>query len=172
MKPIRNVLMAGLLASGALLTAAAGISAAGAADDAATAPPPPGPHGWRHHGGPRHLFEKLGLSPAQQQSIKAIMTAAHPQMQSLHEQIHANSLKLHQTQPSDPNYLSIVSQTSQSQGSLAAQAVTQREQVRAQIFNVLTPAQQTQLAALEAQMEARRQAHPHGAWGGPPPAVQ
>jgi len=52
---------------------------------------------------------------------------------------------------------------SQTHGSLAAQLMTQQADVRAQVFKVLTPAQQTQLAALEAQM----QAHRHGAWGGP-----
>jgi hypothetical protein len=86
------------------------------------------------------------------------MTAAHPQMQSLHEQMHANALKLQQTQPTDPNYSSIASQVSQTHGSLAAQMMTQQAEVRAQVFKVLTPAQQTQLAALEAQMRAR----PHG----------
>jgi periplasmic protein CpxP/Spy len=166
MKPIRNVLMAGLLASGTLLTVVGGISMA-AADTAATTPPPapPGPHGWHHHG-PGHLFAKLGLSATQQESIKAIMTAAHPQMQSLHQQMHANSLKLRQTQPNDPNYANVVAQVSQTEGSLATQAVTQRAEIRAQVFKVLTPAQQTQLASLEAQMEAKMQArmlaHPHG----------
>ena len=91
------------------------------------------------------------------------MTAAHPQMQSLHEQMHANSLKLRQTQPTDPNYASIVSQVSQTHGSLSAQMMTQRADVRAQVFNVLTPAQQAQLTALEAEM----QTHKHGTRGGP-----
>lgn len=173
MKSIRNVLMASLLASGTLLTAAAGISMAGAADDASVTPPPPGPgagpHGWHHHG-PWHLLGKLGLSAAQQASIKAIMTAAHPQMQSLHEQMHANMLKLHQTQPTDPNYSSIAAQVSQTHGSLSAQMMTQQAEVRAQVFKVLTPAQQTQLAALEAQMQARPHGGPHGRGaGGPPP---
>ncbi len=93
------------------------------------------------------------------------MTAAHPQMQSLHEQIRANSLKLQQTLPTDPNYSSIASQVSQTHGSLAAQGMTQRAEVRAQVFKVLTPAQQTQLTALEAQMRTSK----HGHWGGPAP---
>ena len=38
--------------------------------------------------------------------------------------------------------------------------ITQREAVRAQIFKVLTPAQQTQLAALQAQMWSRPRAAP------------
>jgi Spy/CpxP family protein refolding chaperone len=46
---------------------------------------------------------------------------------------------------------------------LAAQMMTQRADVRAQVFKILTPAQQTQLATLEAQMQSQK----HGARGGP-----
>jgi Spy/CpxP family protein refolding chaperone len=159
MKSIRRLLWPSLLAAGAVL--GAGASLAGAGDDAST--PPPGAHGWHHHGGPWHLLGKLDLSAAQKQQIKEIMAAAHPQMQSLHEQIRANALKLRQTAPTDPNYTSVASQASQTHGSLAAQMMSQQADVRAQVFKVLTPAQQTQLAALEAQM----QTHEHGAWGGP-----
>jgi periplasmic protein CpxP/Spy len=155
MKSIRNWLTATLLTAGALMTAAAAMSAANAVDE-----------GRHHHGGPWHLLGKLDLNAAQKQQIKSIMTAAHPQMQSLREQMHANMLKLQQTTPTDPNYAGIVSQVSQTHGSLSAQMLTQHAEVRAQVFKVLTPAQQTQLAALEAQ----RQAHEHGARGGPPAA--
>ncbi|MEP6548080.1 MAG: Spy/CpxP family protein refolding chaperone [Gammaproteobacteria bacterium] len=169
MKSIRNVLSATLLSAGAALVAVCSMSMATAADVSTTPPPPeaPGAHGWHHHRGPEHLLGKLGLSEAQKQQIKGIMTAARPQMQSLHEQMRANSLKLQQTPPTDPNYSSIASQVSQTQGSLTAQGMTQRAEVRAQVFNVLTPAQQTQLMALEAQM---RTTH-HGRRGGPPPAA-
>ncbi len=176
MKTIRNVLAATLVSAGALLASVCAMPAAGAADVAATAPPPgepagpggpggPGAHGWHHHGGPGRLLGKLGLSDAQKQQIKAIMTAAHPQMESLHEQMRANSLKLQQTLPTDPNYSSIVSQVSQAHGSLVAQGMTQRAELRAQVFKVLTPAQQTQLTALEAQARTSK----HGRWGGGPP---
>jgi Spy/CpxP family protein refolding chaperone len=167
MKSIRNLLWAALLTAGAVLTAAAGMSIATAQTTAAQPEPPPGPHGWHHHRGPWHLLGKLGLSDAQKAQIKTIMTAARPEMQSLHEQMHANMLKLQQTKPSDPNYTSIVSQVSQAHGSLSAQMMTQHANVRAQVFKVLTPAQQTQLATLEAQMQARMQAHKRGASGGP-----
>jgi Spy/CpxP family protein refolding chaperone len=156
MKSIRNVLWATLLAAGAALTAAAGSGVAAAADDAAAAPPPPGANGWHHGGGPWHLLGQLG---------KDIMAAAHPQMQSLHEQMRANTLKLQQTKPTDPNYTSIASQVSQTHGSLAAQAVTQHAEVRAQVFKVLTSAQQEQLATLEAQKA--QMPHRQGR-GGPP----
>lgn len=171
MKSIRNMLTVSLLSAGAVLTAATGMSFVSAADEATTTPtpPPPGAPGWHHHRGPWHLLAKLDLNATQKQQIKDIMTAAHPEMQSLHEQMHANSLKLQQTQPTDPNYSSIASQVSQAHGSLAAQAMTQQADVRAQVFKVLTPAQQGQLATLEAQM----QAHKHGAWRqhGPNPSA-
>jgi protein CpxP len=164
MKSIRNLLTA-TLSAGALLTAAAGASfASGAAEATATQPPPPpGNPGRHHHGEPWHLFGKLDLNAAQKLEIKEIMTAARPQMQSLHEQMQANSLKLWQTQPSDPNYAGIVSQVSQTHGSLAAQMLTQRADLRAQVFKVLTPAQQAQLGALEAEKHAQRR----GFRGGP-----
>jgi Spy/CpxP family protein refolding chaperone len=47
--------------------------------------------------------------------------------------------------------------------------MTQQASIRAQIYKVLTPAQQTQLATLQAQMAAHRQSR--GA-GGPPPAAE
>ena len=156
MKSIRNMLSATLLSAGAAVAAASSMSIATAADVAATPPPAgaPGPHGWHHHRGPWRLLGKLGLNDAQKQQIKGIMTAARPQMQSLREQMRANSLKLQQTPPTDPNYSSIASQVSQTHGSLMAQGMTQRAEIRAQVFKVLTPAQQTQLTALEAQMRA------------------
>jgi Spy/CpxP family protein refolding chaperone len=151
MKSIRNLLLPTLLTAATALSAA-GMSAASAADEAVA---PTAAHGWHHHGGPWHLLGKLDLSAAQKQQIKDIMAAAHPQMQSLHEQMQANMQKLQQTPPTDPNYSNIASQVGQTHGSLAAQALTQHAEVRAQVFKVLTPAQQTQLATLEAQMRSR-----------------
>jgi periplasmic protein CpxP/Spy len=159
MKSNRNLLAGTLLAAGALVTTAAGISIATAADEATTAPAAaPGPHGWHHHHGAGHLYSQLNLSAEQQASIKTIMANAGPQLKSIHQEMRANSLKLSQTQPTDANYATVVSQVTQANGSLHSQMITQREAVRAQIFKVLTPAQQTQLATLKAQMQARMQA--------------
>jgi periplasmic protein CpxP/Spy len=157
----RNVL-AGTLLGAAALWGATGISIAAAAQEtsaaAPAAPTAPGPHGWHHHHGAGMLLSKLNLSAEQQSAVKAIMTTARPQMKSLHEEMRANSLKLRQTQPNDPNYTNVLAQVTQANGALHSQMITQREAVRAQVFKVLTPAQQTQLAALQAQMQARMQA--------------
>lgn len=162
MKSNRKLLAGTVLAAGALLTAAAGISIATAADEATSATPAaPGPHGW-HHRGAGQLLSKLDLSAQQQASVKTIMANAGPQMKGIHQEMRANSLKLRQTQPNDPNYASVVAQVTQANGALHSQMITQREAMRAQIFKVLTPAQQTQLAALQAQMQARMQARGAG----------
>jgi periplasmic protein CpxP/Spy len=170
MKSNRNLLAGSLLAAAALLAGAMSISIATAADEATAAAPPaagaPGPRAWHHHHhGAGRLLAKLNLSAEQQASVKTIMANAGPQMKSIFQEMRANSLKLRQTQPTDPNYANVVSQVTQANGSLHSQMITQREAVRAQVFKILTPAQQTQLVALQAQMQARMQARGRGAWG-------
>ncbi len=164
MKSIRNVLAGGVLAGGVLLAAAAGFSSASAADDATapaaatSAPHERGPHGW----GPEHMYRKLNLTTEQQASIKAIWTAAKPQMKSLHEQMKANHLKMMQTKPDDPNYANVTAEVAQTNATLASQRTTQDAELKAQMYAVLTPAQKTQLATLEAQWAANPH---HGHWG-------
>ena len=182
MKPLRKVFAGILVAGGALLTATSALSTAAAADDAAAPMPPPGapaagtpgagPHGWGHGpggDGPGHLYSKLGLSAEQQASLKSIMTAAKPQMKSLHDQMRANHLKLMQTKPDDPNYGNVVAEVAQSNAALASQRTSRAAELRTQMYAVLTPAQKTQLTALEAQWAANPH---HGPRHGPPPAAQ
>jgi len=166
MNSIRNLLAGTALAAGALLSAGAVLSLASAAETtspaATTTPPPGGPHGWRHHH--HHGFLKqLNLTDAQKASIKSIMQTNGPQMKSLHEQLHANELKLRQTQPNDANYSNVVSQTASANAPLHQQIDTLKATIRQEIFAKLTPAQQTQLQTLEAQAEARHAARAAGA---------
>ena len=160
MNSIRTLLAGSVLATGALLSAGAGLAMA--ADDATPAAAAPGQHGWHHHGGPMHLYGKLGLSDAQKAQIKTIMQAAGPQMKTLHQQMRDNQLKLHQVQPTDSNYDAVVSEVSQANGTLHGQLAVQMAGVRKEIFTkVLNASQQAQLQQLEAQMQARMQArHP------------
>src|ERR1700679_1931346 len=133
----RNVLAGTLLGAAALwgatsISIAAAQGTTAAAPAAPAAPGAPGPHGWRHHHhGEGFLLSKLNLSAGKQASVKAIMTAARPQMKSLNEEMRTNSQKLRQTQPNDPNYTNVLAQVTQSNGSLHSQMITQREAVRA-----------------------------------------
>jgi periplasmic protein CpxP/Spy len=87
-------------------------------------------------------------------------------MKSIHQEMRANMLKLQNTQPNDPNYANVVAEVTQSNGALHSQMISQQADVRAQVFKVLTPAQQTQLATLQAQMQARIQARMQNRSGG------
>src|ERR1700730_9885568 len=109
MNSIRNLLTATLVTSGAVLTAA-GMSLASAADEATTTQPPApqGPPERHHHERPWRLLGKLGLSAAQKQQIKEIIAAARPHMQTLHEQMRVNAVKLRQTLPTDHGYAAVV----------------------------------------------------------------
>jgi Spy/CpxP family protein refolding chaperone len=175
MNSIRKLLAGSLLAAGALATAAASISIATAAEPVPAATPPAGAQGgWHHHHRHGHghwMMSKLNLTDAQKAQVKGTMKAAGPQMRNIHQQMRANSLKLSQTAPNDPNYASVVQEVSQANASLHAQMITQREQVRASVFKILTPAQQQQLATLKAQMlakmQARQAARAQGAQGTP-----
>ncbi len=169
MNSIRNLLAGTALAAGALVSAGAVFSLASAAD---TTPPaaapqpgaqqPGGRHGWHHH---HHhgFFKELNLTDAQKASIKTIMQTNWPQMKSLHEQMHANDLKLRHTQPNDPNYSNVISQTVAANAPIHQQLDTLKATIRQEMFAKLTPAQQTQLQTLEAQAEARHAAHAAGA---------
>jgi periplasmic protein CpxP/Spy len=163
MNSIRKLLAGSMLAAGALATAAASISiaTAAAADPATTTPPAGGMGGWHHHHRHGHghwMLSKLNLTDAQKAQVKSIMTAAGPQMKSIHQQMHANSMKLSQMAPNDGAYAAAVQEVSQADGALHAQMITQREQVRASVFKILTPPQQQQLAAMKAEMQAKMQA--------------
>jgi len=175
MKAIR-IFVAGTLVSGAVLIAASlPLAVAGAApqaaDAAAAASTPGGGMGYGHRGerhgwGLAHLYSKLNLSADQEASVKSILAAARPGLKSLHQQMRANSLKLRQTTPDDPNFASIANEVSQTHGTLSTQMVAQMADVRSKLYAVLTPAQKTQLAELEAKWQANGAKH----WGqGPAP---
>jgi periplasmic protein CpxP/Spy len=173
MNSIRKLLAGSLLAAGALATAAASISIATAADPAVTTPPTGGMGGWHHHhrhGSGHWMMSKLNLTDAQKAQVKSIMTAAGPQMKSIHQQMQANSMKLSQMAPTGGAYTATVQEVSQANATLHAQMITQREQIRASVYKVLTPAQQQQLATMKTEMQAKMQArqqawaasHPQG----------
>lgn len=153
MKSIRNVLFGTLVAGGAVLATVGGLSIASAQEAtsaATTNTGHPGGHFHHHHGGFWHEYSHLGLTDDQKASMKSIFTAAKPQMQTLHQQMQANHLKLMQTKPDDPNYQTVVAEVAQSEATLASQRSTQHSQLRAQLYAVLTPAQKTQLATQQA----------------------
>ena len=151
---IRTTIAAAILAAGI-------VSMAPAAEPNPPAPPPPGAmhEGHDGHFSPQRLYEKLGLNADQKSRSDAVFAAKGPQLKSLHEQLRANMEKIHQITPDDPNYSATISQLAQTSGSLTTQLISAEGDLRAQLFAILTPAQKTQLAALEAKLREHMREH-------------
>lgn len=116
--------------------------------------------GWGMH--PR-MFERmageLGLSEAQRQSIRGLFESARPAMEQRRAQMRTNAELMRRTQPGDRDYQAVVERVSRSAGELAASAVSDAAQLRAQVWAVLTPEQRTRLQQLQEQRRSQREAH-------------
>jgi Spy/CpxP family protein refolding chaperone len=115
----------------------------------------PGGHHWRHHGmmaggGLMHALHQLNLTPAQQQSVHTILTAAHAQFAAERKSGGAPDFTA-LSNPGDPNYAA-AKQDLQTRMANRIQEQTQTEQA---IYKVLTPEQQQQLPTILATMKAK-----------------
>jgi periplasmic protein CpxP/Spy len=104
------------------------------------------------------LVQKLELTAAQRESIRAILDASKTQRQSLREQHREVTQASASTLPDDPNYTALVEKRKQ----LASEAIQQRSELNAQVYAVLTPEQKAQVPQLikdaKANMKQRRHA--------------
>jgi periplasmic protein CpxP/Spy len=161
MKNRSNWLLATLAIAGM-----SGVVCAQSASSPGDSTPPPandadhGPGGrWHHHGGPgdgmmRHVLHELNLTDAQKQSVHQIMATARTQAQSQRQNGTAPNFAALEN-PGDPNHAAAL-QDFQTRMTAHMQA---EEQVRTQIYGVLTPAQKTQLASILAAQQAKMAAH-------------
>ncbi|MEW9572636.1 Spy/CpxP family protein refolding chaperone [Rhodanobacter sp. Si-c] len=147
---MRKNLFIGLALSSALAIGSFAVAAQGA----------PGPHGgWGHHGGAHGMMalHKLNLSDAQKASIKQIMKSSFTQNKSQFQAVRQQRQAFQAMSPTDPGYQAAAASLAQAEGAATTARVQQMANVRAQIYNVLTPAQQSQLASMKAQQQARKQ---------------
>jgi len=137
----------------------------------ADAPPPPPMHG--HHdfamgGGPMMGFfaDKLDLTDAQKAQMKTIMQKEGPAMKPLFQQSHQIDLQLRQYAEGTYDEAKVQALATQ-KSQVDAQLAVAHTRVHNELFQVLTPEQQTKMKEMEASRAARIQAHGHQA---PPPA--
>lgn len=116
-----------------------------------------GPHGGGHGHHGFEMLSKLNLSDAQKASVKQIMQTAFaqnkPQRQALRQQREAFEAMA----PNSSGYQAAAASLAQAEGAAAVARTQQRAAVRAQVYAVLTPAQQSQLASIKAANQARHQ---------------
>ncbi|MGA9421507.1 MAG: Spy/CpxP family protein refolding chaperone [Rhodanobacteraceae bacterium] len=115
--------------------------------------------GHRHHGmmGMRDLHQ-VDLTDAQHDTIKQMMkqgfTAMKPRMQALRQQRDAFEAMT----PDAAGYQDAATRLAQAEADFTRERVMQQATMRAQIYGVLTDAQKTKLASLQAQHKAKREA--------------
>ncbi|GAB3789992.1 Spy/CpxP family protein refolding chaperone [Dyella agri] len=149
---MRKNLILGLALSSALAIGSFAVAAQGA-------PGPGGPGGWGHHGGHHGMMDlhKLNLSDAQKASIKQIMKSSFGQNKSQFQAVRQQRQAFEAMNPSDSGYQAAAASLAQAEGAATTARVQQMANVRAQIYAVLTPAQQSQWATMKAQQQARHQ---------------
>ena len=117
-----------------------------------------GPHGGHGHGhGAFEAYSKLNLTDAQKASIKQIMQTAFSQGKAQRDTLRQQREAFEQMAPNASGYQTAAASLAQAEGAATTARVQQRAAIRAQVYAILTPAQQAQLATLKAQREARRE---------------
>jgi protein CpxP len=163
MKAIRNRLLVAVIA---LL-----FGTAIAKSQTADAPPPPPMHGHEFGmGGPMMGFfaKQLNLTEDQKAQMKSVMEKEHPTMKPLMQQQRLIDQQLRQYVEGMFDQAKVQALATQ-KAQVQAQITVQETRIHNQLYQLLTPDQQTQLKQIEAKHEARMQQHMNEA---PPPPAQ
>jgi periplasmic protein CpxP/Spy len=148
----RSIVIAALVTAA---LAAAAVHAANSTD--LTAPSAAGQHWHAHHHGPggrfMHVLKQLNLTAEQKTQVKSIFETAKPQFKSLGANMRSNAEALAGLSPSDPGYPALLATAKAN----AAARIQQMSDVKAQIFAVLTKAQQEQIPQIIAADKAKWQ---------------
>jgi Spy/CpxP family protein refolding chaperone len=117
-------------------------------------------HAWHGHHGTAmggQTYDQLNLSDAQRTQIKQLtrqdFTQAKPQMQALRQARQA----FESATPGTADYQTAAGNLAEAEADAARTRTANRANLRAQIYQVLTPAQRTQLASLRAEHKAKMQ---------------
>ncbi len=163
MKAIRNRLLVAVIA---LL-----FGTAIAKSQTADAPPPPPMHGHEFGmGGPMMGFfaKQLNLTEDQKAQMKSVMEKEHPTMKPLMQQQRLIDQQLRQYVEGMFDQAKVQALATQ-KAQVQAQITVQETRIHNELYQLLTPDQQTQLKQIEAKHEARMQQHMNEA---PPPPAQ
>ena len=121
-----------------------------------------GHHGKRsgkrgHRGGKGMMLRGLDLTDAQKAQVKQIMETSRTNTKSVHEQMKANRQQLEASSANGNFNQAQVQSLAAQQGNLHAQMIVEKERVKSQIYQILTPEQKAKAAEMKAQMDQKRQ---------------
>jgi periplasmic protein CpxP/Spy len=148
----RTIVIAALAAAGLAAVAA---HAATSSDTTSQATAGDYWHGHHHGAAGRfmHALRQLNLSAEQQTQIESIFAASKPQFQSLRASMRSNAETMAAMAPTDPAYSALLATAKAN----AAARIQQMSDVKAQIFALLTKAQQEQIPQIIAADKAKWQ---------------
>jgi Spy/CpxP family protein refolding chaperone len=115
---------------------------------------------WHHRddmmltGGLLHAFRQLDLTPAQQQSVHTILTAAHAQFGAERKAAGKPDFTV-LSNPGDPNYAAALQELQ----TRMTNRLRQQSETEQALYKVLNPAQQAQLVTVLASMKSRLSQH-------------
>ena len=136
----------------------------------ATAPPPPPMHG-PGFGSGEHMLkfftDKLNLTDAQQEQAKAILQKERTTLKPLMQQSRQMEQQLHQFAEGAYDETKVRTLATQ-KAAVEAELAVQRTRIHNELFQLLTPDQQSKLKELEATHQARMRQHMHDAPPAPP----
>lgn len=116
----------------------------------------PGPGGHDHHGGPfQHILNQLDLTADQKTQVKSILTQAHTQMHQQREAARASHEAFLAAAPTAADYPALLA----TEKANAAAMIQSMSDVKAQIYAILTPAQQAKIPALISAEQAAWASH-------------
>jgi periplasmic protein CpxP/Spy len=138
----------------------------------ASAPPPMHGHRFATKGhGMGFMAKQLNLTDDQKAQMKTIMEQAHTTMKPLMQQSHQLERQIHQNAEANPYVASTVLGLAQQKADIDIKLTVARAQLHNQMFQLLTPDQQAKAKQLEADREARTQAHMQQHMKDTPPAA-
>jgi protein CpxP len=107
-------------------------------------------------GGMGKMFRALDLTDEQKTQMKQIRENNRNTVKPIREQMKANRQKLQELSANGNFDAAQVQAIAAQQGTLTAQMIVAREQVKSQMFNILTPEQKAKAAEMKAQFEQKR----------------
>lgn len=145
-----------ILAAAVAVMLGAAITRAQSAD---TTPPPHHGHEFGMRGGMMGFpFKELDLTDAQRAQVKSVMQKEHSTMKPLMQQTHQMEQQLKQYSEGTYDEAKVQALVSQ-QAQTLVQIKVQEARIHNEIYQLLTPEQQSKLKELEANREARMQQH-------------
>ncbi|WHZ18660.1 MAG: hypothetical protein OJF55_000809 [Rhodanobacteraceae bacterium] len=116
--------------------------------------------GWHGHHGMAmdgHVYDKLNLTDAQRAQIKQLTQQSFSQAKSQRQALRQAHQAFESAVPGSADYQTAAGNLGEAEADAARARVAQQADLRAQIYQVLTPAQRDQLAQIRQQRQARMQ---------------